>query len=512
MQNYAQLFSRAQLGMLAPEIQIETHVSNGLPNLVLVGMPETAVKESRDRVRSAIMSIGLQLPPKRITINLAPAELPKQGGRYDLSIALGILLATAQIQTHKNMAQFEWLGELGLNGDLRAVTGILPAVLAAKAQNKTLIVPADNLEEASLISGVTVLGAKHLLDVVAFLTQESASLLAPCVKERKRAQYELDLTDIRGQFQAKRVLEVCASGQHSLLMVGPPGSGKSMLASRLVTLLPDLTEQEAIEVATIESVAGSLRESSQFMQRKVVASHHSATLPAMIGGGSSRNQLKPGAITLAHNGILFLDELPEFNRNVLEALREPLETKQVEIARVNHQVTFPANALLVAAMNPSPSGYFADDPLGRCEDTPEQIARYLRKISGPLLDRIDCHLEVPALDYQALSAEKEPTAESSETVRKRVTQTQQVQLARQGCLNSALSVGQLQQMLKQNPLEAQAEKILAHAIERLGLSARAYHRILRLARTLADMAGAEAIELAHIAEAISYRSFDKVKR
>lgn len=377
---YATLFSRAVMGMDAPEIQVEVHASNGLPNLAIVGLPEASVKESKDRVRSAILSSGFQLPPTRITINLAPADLPKAGSRYDLAIALGILVATGQLNPQRDLNQFEWLGELGLNGEVRAIRGLIPSAMQAHKEGRTLVCPEDNLAEASILlaqndgAQPTILGANHLLAICQFLINKDAILpKATPLNGNQVLTFSEDLSDIRGQTQAKRVLEVCASGHHSLLMIGSPGSGKSMLANRLLTLLPPLTQQQAIEVAAIHSLAGIRTDSAQLYKRKLVNPHHTSTTASMVGGGSS--QIKPGSISLAHQSLLFLDELPEFQRSVLEALREPLETHKVEIARVNQQVSFPAKALLVAAMNPSPSGFFPDDALGRCKDTPEQIQK-----------------------------------------------------------------------------------------------------------------------------------------
>ena len=350
-----------------------------------------------------------------------------------------------------------------------------------------------------------MLGANHLLAICQFLADESATLEAASpLPVNEHHEFTEDLSDIRGQAQAKRVLEICASGLHSLLMIGPPGSGKSMLANRLVTLLPPLSQAQAVEVAAIHSLAGITLHPKSLYQRKFINPHHTSTTAAMVGGGS--HFLKPGAISLAHESILFLDELPEFQRPVLEALREPLETHRVEIARVNQQVSFPAKALLVAAMNPSPSGFFPDDALNRCKDTPEQIARYLRKISGPLLDRIDCHLEVPPLQFEDLKGGVDPQAQSSQQVRQRVMKCQAKQMARQGVLNSALTPPQLQQYAQLDP---SSEVFLEKAMNRLGLSARAYHRILRVARTLADMADSQQIELPHLAEAVGYRALDK---
>ena len=503
--SFTSIQTRALAGMDSPAVQVEIHVTNGLPQFSLVGLPEAAVKESKDRVRSALISSGYQLPPKRITVNLAPADLPKQGSRYDLALALGVLVSTAQLHLKVDLAQFEFYGELGLNGEIRPVSGLLPSVIQASKAGKTLIVPEQNLQEASVIEQAQVLGARHLLDVCAFLLNQHP-LISAEPPQQFIADNELDLADIQGQHQAKRVLELCASGGHSLLMIGPPGSGKSMLAARLVSILPDLELEQAMEVAAIRSISGQVVHSTNFYQRQLVSPHHSATSAAMIGGGSS-SVLKPGALSLAHHSVLFLDELPEFDRNVLEALREPLETKQVEIARVNHKTTYPANIQLVCAMNPSPSGFFADDPQGRCKDTPEQINRYRQKVSGPLLDRIDCHLEVAPVTFHQLHPDSKDNSstETSHQVRQRVIECQQFQKQRQGKLNAELTAKELKDLV---PLDDASKSLLENAVDRLGLSARGYHRVLRMALTLADM-NRQAIGKEHLAEALSYRSFDK---
>lgn len=506
---FASVLTCASIGIQAPPVAVEVHASNGLPALSVVGLPEASVRESKERVRSALINSGFQLPPKRITVNLAPADLPKSGGRYDLAIAIGILLATGQIEA--DVSGLVFLGELGLNGEIRAVPGVLPAIL--QVEDKTLIVPQANLDEAGLVlqdprraaAGQTVWGAPTLLQTVAFLLNKASLQEAAAVALQNRG-YQADLADVVGQSQAKRVLEVSATGGHSILMVGPPGAGKSMLAQRLVTLLPDLDWQQASELAAVRSVAGQAFNPALCMQRPFVGPHHTASAAAMVGGGSVP---RPGAISLAHHGVLFLDELPEFSRPVLEALREPLENRQVVVSRVNGQVIFPAKFLLVAAMNPSPSGYFPDDPLGRCKDTPDQINRYQRKISGPLLDRIDLHLEIPPVDIQALQKAPAASGDTSQTVRARVTRLHARQLARQGCLNSELTPVQLQQWVA---LEPAATALLGKAAEKMGISARSYHRILRVARTLADMADETQVKVAHIAEAIGYSGFDRQGR
>lgn len=491
--------------MESPEVQVEIHVTNGLPQFSLVGLPEAAVKESKDRVRSALISSGYQLPPKRITVNLAPADIPKQGSRYDLSLALGILLATGQLTTEKDLSCFEFYGELGLNGELRPVSGLLPSIIQGAKNQRILIVPEANMQEASVIENAQVFGARHLLDVCAYLLAQT-SLKAVELEPLTFKETIEDIADIQGQNQAKRVLELCASGGHSLLMVGPPGSGKSMLASRLLSILPDLNLQQALEVAAIRSLSDREVNTDNFYQRQLINPHHSATQAAMIGGGSS-NVLKPGALSLAHHSVLFLDELPEFDRKVLEALREPLETKKVEIVRVNHKTTYPAKVQLVCAMNPSPSGFFADDPLGRCNDTPEQINRYLQKISGPLLDRIDCHLEVSPVPFKQLQGENtnEIASETSEQIKSRVECCHKRQQDRQGKLNADLSAKELKGLLV---LDESAKAMLERAVDTMGLSARGYHRVLRMALTLSDMSG-QSVCREHIAEALSYRPLDK---
>lgn len=506
--NLAAVTSRALNGIDSPVVSVEVHASNGLPSLSIVGLPETSVKESKDRVRSAILSSGFTIPPKRITVNLAPADLPKSGGRYDLPIAIGILIATGQLEA-PNVSEYEFLGELALNGSIRGVKGALPSLLAARSNQHTCILPLDNLEEAVLsltdeqVAPHFVL-VKDLREVCRTLMGEQLAqpMLKPHVVDASEI-YPFDLSDVVGQLQAKRVLEVCASGHHSLIMIGPPGSGKSMLASRLVTLLPELNQSEAIETATIKSISGQEFGGSDFYQRPFVSPHHTASAAAIVGGGAYP---KPGAVSLSHNGVLFLDELPEFDRGVLEALREPLETKSVDISRVNQQVNFPADCLLVTAMNPSPSGYFADDSLGRCRDTPDQIHRYQRKISGPLLDRIDLHLEIPAVDIADLQA-KETCGETSAEVQQRVVATRERQYERQGCLNSMLTPETLNKLIR---LDVTCLKILEQAVTKLGLSARAYHRILRISRTLADMENSDDVTSKHIAEALGYRSLDRI--
>ena len=486
--------SRAQVGVEAPPVTVEAHLANGLPALTLVGLPETAVKESKDRVRSAIQNAGFDFPPRRITLNLAPADLPKDGGRFDLAIALGVLAASEQVPA-ASLAELECLGELALSGELRPVQGVLPAALAARAAGRTLVVPRANAEEASLASGLKVLAVDHLLQIAAHLNGHTplASYQANGLL-RQEAAYP-DLAEVQGQLAAKRALLIAASGGHNLLLSGPPGTGKTLLASRLPGLLPPLSEEEALEVAAIHSVA-SHAPLTAWPRRPFRQPHHSASGPALVGGGS---RPQPGEISLAHHGILFLDELPEFDRKVLEVLREPLESGHIVIARARDKVRFPARFQLVAAMNPCPCGYLGD-PGGRCRCTPEQIQRYRAKLSGPLLDRIDLHLTVARESTSLLASSQ--AGESSAQVAARVSQARQRQLARQGCANAFLDLPGLQQHCRL----PEADRLwLEQACERLNLSLRAAHRLLKVARTLADLEGASEIGRAHLAEALQYR-------
>jgi len=490
----ALVHSRAQIGVEAPAVTVEAHLANGLPSLALVGLPETAVKESKDRVRSAILTSGFDFPARRITLNLAPADLPKDGGRFDLAIALGILAASGQLPGEP-LAQLECLGELALSGALRPVQGVLPAALAARAAGRALLVPRANAEEASLASGLTVYAADHLLEVAAHFSGQTP--LAPYQAEgllRQELPYP-DLADVQGQLAAKRGLLIAAAGAHNLLLSGPPGTGKTLLASRLPGLLPPLGEQEALEVAAIRSVAGH-GPLAHWPQRPFRQPHHSASGPALVGGGS---RPQPGEITLAHQGVLFLDELPEFDRKVLEVLREPLESGHIVIARARDKVRFPARFQLVAAMNPCPCGYLGD-PSGRCRCTPDQIQRYRGKLSGPLLDRIDLHLTV-AREATSLNAPR-LEGQSSAAVAGQVAAARAVQQARQGCANAFLDLAGLRQHCR---LSTEDQQWLEKACERLALSLRAAHRLLKVARTLADLEQAPGITRAHLAEALQYR-------
>ncbi|CAG8864662.1 Competence protein ComM [Pseudomonas fluorescens] len=489
----ALVHSRAQVGVLAPAVSVETHLANGLPHLTLVGLPETTVKESKDRVRSAIINSGLNYPARRITQNLAPADLPKDGGRYDLAIALGILAASGQVPVG-TLCEFECLGELALSGVLRPVQGVLPAALAAREAGRALIVPRENAEEACLASGLVVYAAGSLMELVTHLTGHTP--LQPYAANGLvlHSRPYPDLSEVQGQLAAKRALLVAAAGAHNLLFTGPPGTGKTLLASRLPGLLPPLGEHEALEVAAIQSVSGHAPLNS-WPQRPFRHPHHSASGAALVGGGG---RPQPGEITLAHHGVLFLDELPEFERRVLEVLREPLESGEIVVARARDKVRFPARFQLVAAMNPCPCGYLGD-PTGRCRCSTEQVQRYRNKLSGPLLDRIDLHLTV-ARESTVLS--EQPSGETSISVAKVVAAARERQQARQGCANAFLD---LKALRRHCSLTAEDQKWLETACERLTLSLRAAHRLLKVARTLADLEQVDAIGRCHLAEALQYR-------
>ena len=498
----ATVLSRAQNGLAADLVMVEVHLAAGLPGLSIVGLPEAAVRESRDRVKAAITTCGYKFPGnRRITVNLAPADLPKEGGRFDLPVALGVLLASGQIPADR-LDGVEVLGELSLSGELRPVRGALPAALQAVAAGHALLLPQANLAEAALASGSRLHGASHLAALAAALHQGRLPAAEPPPRPATIAAAGPDLAEVRGQYQAKRALEIAAAGAHSLLMMGPPGSGKSMLAQRLPGLLPPLSDAEALEAAAVASIAGSGPDLSRWGMPPFRAPHHTASGVALVGGGS---QPRPGEITLAHRGILFLDELPEFDRNVLEVLREPLETGQITISRAARQADFPACFQLVAAMNPCPCGYLGDSD-DRCRCTPDQVARYRGRISGPLLDRIDLQLTVPRVEREALLAETAPVAERSAEVRQRVIACRARQLARQGKPNARLSVPEVEALCVP---DAAARQLLESAMSRLRLSARAYHRALKVARTLADLAEQAGIGAAAMAEALRYRELDR---
>jgi magnesium chelatase family protein len=491
----ATVWSRAQAGVDAPPVRVEVHLSKGLPSLSIVGLPEAAVRESKDRVRSALLNAGYQFPPGRIVVNLAPADLPKEGGRFDLPIALGVLAAQGLVPPAAT-AEHEFVGELSLAGDLRAIRGVLPAALAAQRAGRALIVPAGNAAEAALARGLAAHGAEHLLEVCAHLCGRDELATVRATDAGAEPVYP-DLADVRGQHGARRALEVAAAGGHSLLMVGPPGTGKSMLAQRLPGVLPPLADDEALEAAAVRSVSSLGFDPHGFRTRAFRQPHHTASAVALVGGG---NPPRPGEASLAHHGVLFLDELPEFSRHVLEVLREPLETGRIVVSRAARAAEFPALFQLVAAMNPCPCGH-AGDPRASCRCTLEQVQRYHARLSGPLLDRIDLRVEVPRLP-KALARVDSAPGESSAVVAARVAAARQRMLARQGHPNARLDQSGLRAHCR---LDAAAQALLDTAIERLALSARAAHRILKVARSIADLADRETVEAAALAEAVGYR-------
>ena len=487
--------SRGLDGLNAPPVIVEVHIAGGLPSFTLVGLPDTEVKEARDRVRAAILNSGFEFPAKRITVNLAPADLPKESGRFDLPIALGILAASGQIPTQA-LADYEFAGELSLSGELRPIRGALAMALQIANNGKAFILPEASAREAALTGAGNILSARSLLEVCAHLSEQT--LLAPSatVHSEKTAFFPC-LSEVRGQAQAKRALEIAAAGNHSLLMVGPPGSGKSMLAARLPGLMPGLDSAAARSSAAVLSLIGEFKPEA-FGQRPFRQPHHTASAVALVGGG---NPPRPGEISRAHHGVLFLDELPEFDRKVLETLREPLETGRIHIARAAHQAEFPAEFQLIAAMNPCMCGFLGHSN-GKCRCTPDQIARYRGKLSGPFLDRIDLLIDVPALPGDALVGKAD--GESSASVRERVEKALTRQMARQQKPNSRLNTSEVDACC--TPDEA-GSKLLQQASTQLDLSARAWHRILKVARTIADLADSKEIKAPHIAEAIQYRRF-----
>lgn len=508
---YSHLFSAAVYGIDAFIVEIESHMDNAVPSFSIVGLPDSAVKESRERVTAAIKNSGYPFPAKRITINLAPADVKKEGSAFDLPIALGILASLEHLQTgmlEETMA----LGELSLDGQLRPIHGTLPISLEAKANKfKRILVPKDNADEAALVEGIEVIPVETLNDAVQFLNSEKVigprNVNVRELFEKKQNLNGVDLSDVKGQENVKRALEVAAAGGHNMLMIGPPGSGKTMIAKRFPSILPYLTLDESLETTKIHSVAGILGKNEALVTtRPFRAPHHTISDAALVGGGIGK--IRPGEISLSHHGVLFLDELPEFHRNVLEVLRQPIEEKMITISRTKMTVDYPSNFMLVCSMNPCPCGNFGN-PQKECSCGPQQIQRYLSKVSGPLLDRIDIHVEVPAVRYQELTAER--AGEPSATVRERVIRAREIQAERfkdsDGVFkNSDMGSRDIRKHCKYNDA---SKDILKMAMDKLGFSARAFDRILKVSRTIADLAGKEEIQTEHISEAIQYRSLDR---
>ena len=496
----ATLYTRALNGINAAEVTVEVHLSNGLPAFSIVGLPEAAVRESKDRVRAAIINSSFEFPARKITVNLAPADLPKDGGRYDLPIALGILAASGQINK-ATLHQYEFHGELALSGLLREVNGSLPIALAALHNNKKLILPLKNACEAALIKQAEIFAADNLLTVCQHLQGLVQLPIALANNDPAHINNVPDMSDVRGQHRTRRALEIAAAGRHNMLMIGPPGTGKSMLASRLPGILPPMSTQQALESASINSISNQGFDIKNWKKRPFRCPHHSASGVALVGGGSKP---APGEISLAHQGVLFLDELTEFDRRTLDVLREPMETGTITISRAARQADFPAQFQLIAAMNPCPQGYSCDGK-NLCVCTPQQQLKHRNRISAPFLDRIDIHIEVPRIDKNALD-NNAPKGEASAQISQRVNRAFKQQQQRGPRFNADLNIKEIESFCT---LKDKEKHLLEKAMDKLKLSARAYHRILKLARTIADIENSPDIETPHLTEAISYRSLDR---
>ncbi|MEM9103253.1 MAG: YifB family Mg chelatase-like AAA ATPase [Pseudomonadota bacterium] len=495
------VFSRAKLGINAPTVSIETHISNGLPSLSIVGMPETSVRESKDRVRSALLNSGFEFSAKRITINLAPADVPKEGSRFDLPIAIGLLAASEQIAS-EHLRDVEVFGELALSGEVKATDGILPAVMAAKKAQRKVILPMENYPTASRVDQVELIPVRHLMDAIQYLTDQTKVAIPKENTDTITTKNAPDMCEVNGQTQAKRALEIAAAGGHHTLLFGPPGTGKTLLASRLSSILPPLSNEQSLEVLALESLVSANASTTPWLARPFQNPHHTASAPALIGGGT---RPKPGAVSLAHNGVLFLDELPEFQRRVIEVLRQPLESGEVSIARANQQIRFPARFQLVAAMNPCPCGHYGNKQ-NLCRCTPDQIRRYLNKISGPFLDRIDLHVELPLLSNDEIF-QTNSHQETSADIRERVIKARQIQIDRnQNRLNSELDKTQIDGILTASP---DIRSFLSEVLEKLKLSPRVIHRVIKVAQTIADLNNENRLEKQHIAEALNMRKLER---
>jgi len=496
----ATLYTRALNGINAAEVTVEVHLSNGLPAFSIVGLPEAAVRESKDRVRAAIINSNFEFPARKITVNLAPADLPKEGGRYDLPIALGILAASGQIEKTA-LKQYEFHGELALSGLLREVNGSLPVALAAQQKNKKLVMPIKSASQAALIENTEIFAANNLLAVCQHMQGLVRLPLAEASVEQVFTNTTADMSDVRGQHHTRRALEIAAAGRHNMLMIGPPGTGKSMLASRLPGILPPMNTQQALESAAINSISHQGFDIQHWKKRPFRSPHHTSSGVALVGGGSKP---APGEISLAHHGVLFLDELTEFDRRTLDVLREPMETGNITISRAARQADFPAQFQLIAAMNPCPQGYSCDGK-NLCRCTEQQQEKHRNRISAPFLDRIDIHIEVPRIDHQALN-NNAAKGECSKQIRQRVLKAYQCQQSRGPRFNAELKTKEIEKFCA---LKGKETALLEKAMNRLKLSARAYHRILKLARTIADIEDSQTIEISHLTEAISYRSLDR---